>query len=88
MESGERLTGCLAGAISDLPYSDGRVTTELVWWAKAKRDLIKLFDAYLYWSKYVVSASHVFSGDMTGDLKKFYSKRGFEKKEETWLLTL
>lgn len=82
-------TGLLGAVKSKLVFSGEDMALEVVWYAENNRDLLKLFDAFLYWSKNVAKCSRIQTGTVVGlkpeILGKFYKKHGFIKIEESWL---
>lgn len=81
--------GLIIGVKQDLPFCDGSVSTELVWWVdenrKDIRGLLWLYEAFEHWSR-TVKATYIQSGmllDMA-DLSKFYERRGYKRVEQSY----
>lgn len=90
------VTGFLAGLVSELPFAHIRVASELAWWVdplyRKGTDGIKLLEAYEYWARNVVKVDQIQVANLMNEysepLNRLYTKRGYEKKEETWLFQL
>lgn len=81
--------GIIVGTKQDLPFCDGSVSTELVWWVdddcRDIKGLLWLYEAFEDWSKRV-GATYIQSGmllDMA-DLSKFYERRGYKRVEQSY----
>ena len=81
--------GIIVGVKQDLPFCEGSVSTELIWWVDEDRKDIKgllwLYEAFEDWSKRV-KATYIQSGmllDMC-DLSKFYERRGYNRVEQSY----
>lgn len=92
VDSHDHPVGMVAGAVTDLYYTDERVAQEIVWYVdidyrgiRESIELLKAFEAWAKWQKckYVqVSNLQEVNGDK---VEKFYNKFGYSKKESAFL---
>lgn len=89
-----RVTGILGAVTSHLPFSQGKLAMEIAWWIDKPNSMlfdgIKLLEAYEYWARNIAKAQYISVGNMnvSPKLAKLYAKKGYQKKEETWLSRL
>lgn len=85
--------GIIIGVKQDLPFCDGTVSTELLWWVDENKKDIKgllwLYEAFEDWSKRV-RATYIQSGMLLDlcDLSKFYERRGYRRAEQSYFKEL
>lgn len=81
--------GMIVGMSSELPFSDSKISTELVWWVdkdkRGKRESVLLFKAFEDWSKRINSKLIAMAMlDESTDLSSFYTKQGYVSAERTF----
>lgn len=81
--------GIIIGVKQPLPFCDGTVSTEVVWWVdenrKDIRGLLWLYEAFEDWSRRT-KATYIQSGMLLSlaDLSKFYERRGYHRAEQSY----
>ena len=85
--------GLLGAQITVPHFSNDRVAMEWLWYVEPEyRGLcsIKLLKAYLYWAFDVMKCDHAtmstLDSDLAGKLHKLYTKIGFSKQENTYII--
>lgn len=82
-----RCTGLLGGLKSKLIFSGEDLALEVIWYSRKKKDLLILFDGFMYWAETVAKCPRIQVGTVVNNsaLEKFYDKHGFTKVEESWI---
>jgi hypothetical protein len=80
--------GLLAGVIETSLFSWTPFASELVFWvdedARKSRAAVSLVGAYEYWAK-AAGCQYVTLVDLMGNLHDYYTRKGYELRERTYL---
>jgi GNAT superfamily N-acetyltransferase len=87
----DKPVGVLAAAAEKNLFNHSRIACEVVWWLKPEyrrgRVAVKMLDAYEYWATRVGCQSAIVV-DLLGNLDTFYKRRGYERRETSYLKVL
>lgn len=84
--------GLLAAVAERNLFNYDRFAGELVWWIdppyRKSRAAYKMIEAYEYWAKEKAGCKTVTLVDLMGNLDRYYKRKGYERRETTYLKVL
>lgn len=84
--------GLLAATAETNLFNRQRFAGELVWWIdpthRKSKAAPRMMEAFEYWAKYRAGCQFCTLVDLMGNLDNFYKRKGYERRETTYLKVL